>query len=80
MVTPLAWNSGAVAAADSECIGDCDRSGAVNVDELMVGVKIELGEEAVAVCDVFDEDGSGTVSVGEVARALRFALVGCPSS
>jgi hypothetical protein len=79
MVPLLVWNSGK-AAADSECIGDCDRSGAVSVDELMVGVKIELGQAAVAACDVFDDDGSGEVSIGEVVRALRFALVGCPTS
>lgn len=49
----------------------------VTVDEIVRGVNIALGTLSVAECLSFDTDGSGTVTVDEVVRALTNALSGC---
>jgi len=61
------------------CFADCDASGAVTVDELIVGVNIALGLREIDDCPPFDSDGNGTVSVDEVIRAIDVVLQGCPS-
>jgi hypothetical protein len=59
------------------CIGDCDGSGMVTIDELVTGVRIALGEALLSVCDAFDADGSGSVSIDELVRAVTNALDDC---
>jgi hypothetical protein len=61
------------------CTGDCDRSGGVTVDELVIGVTIALGNEDPSVCPAFDEDDSGSVTVDELVAAVNNALNGCPA-
>jgi hypothetical protein len=60
------------------CLGDCDGSGQVTVDELVRLVSIALGATDVTECDAGDADGSGEVTVDELVRAVSRALVGCP--
>ncbi|MFN8641335.1 MAG: hypothetical protein U0802_06635 [Candidatus Binatia bacterium] len=62
------------------CPGDCSGDGAVRVEELIVGVRIALGESAVAACPVADANGDGAVTVDELVRAVTSALSGCPAS
>jgi len=61
------------------CVGDCDGSGSVTVDEIVTGVGIALGNAAVDVCSAFDDDGSSSVTVDEIVTAVANALSGCPS-
>ncbi|MBI1815667.1 MAG: hypothetical protein HYR72_11855 [Deltaproteobacteria bacterium] len=67
------------AAVRAQCTGDCDGSGAVTVDELVVGVSIALGTVTVDHCPSFDSDHSNSVTVDELVVAVNAALNTCPS-
>ena len=58
------------------CVGDCDGSGGVTIDELILGVDIALGSVAVTSCPAFDP-GDGAVHVTELVTAVGNALHGC---
>lgn len=60
------------------CIGDCNRSGAVSVDELITAVDISLRQNGLDRCLDADRDDSGQVSVDELVAAVSAALTGCP--
>ncbi|MBI4515694.1 MAG: right-handed parallel beta-helix repeat-containing protein [Deltaproteobacteria bacterium] len=64
--------------AQTHCTGDLDGSGAVTVDELVVGVNITLGLLPLTAGPLFDADNSGDVTVDELVRAVSYALEGCP--
>jgi len=59
--------------------GDCDLSGDVTVDEVITGVNIALGTNAVSTCPEADRDGDLSVSVDEVITGVTAALVGVPA-
>ena len=59
------------------CVGDCDGSGDVTVDELIRGVNIALGTMAVTECPSFDTNNDGLVTVNELIAAVNNALSGC---
>jgi hypothetical protein len=59
------------------CRGDCDGNGAVQVNELVLGVRIILDEVALDVCPAFDTNGDGVVVVSELVGAVGAALAGC---
>lgn len=63
--------------AAAQCAGDCDASGMVAVNELVLGVNIALDRAALQVCPSFDSDDSGTVAVNELVAAVNNALRGC---
>jgi hypothetical protein len=60
------------------CVGDCDGNGAVTVDELVLGVRIALGNAQISECPAFDQDASETVTVDELVQGVSNALNGCP--
>ncbi len=68
---------GAADARAQVCLGDCDGDGDVAVNELILGVNVNLGGRDLADCPAFD-DGSGVVSVSVLIRAVRNNLEGCP--
>lgn len=59
------------------CPGECDGSGTVTVDELVLGVGIALGTSPLSSCATFDLDGNGVVTVDELVGAVRNATDGC---
>lgn len=61
------------------CPGDCDGSGAVSINELLLGVNILLGNTPVEACTAVDGDASGTVTVSELIQAVNVALGACPA-
>ena len=61
------------------CIGDCDDSSTVTVDEILAGVSIALGTLSLDHCARFDCDGIGRVTVGCIIQAVDAALNGCGS-
>jgi len=61
------------------CTGDCNGDGAVLINELILGVNIALESRSIDACPAFDNDGSGTVTIAELVRAVGFALNACPS-
>lgn len=69
-----------VPAAAPACPGDCDGGGTVTVDELILAVRIGLGEAMPEACPAVDRDGDGAVVVAELIAAVRAALDGCPAA
>lgn len=59
------------------CVGNCDGSPEVTVNELITGVNIALGTFPLSLCPAFDADDSGGVTVVELVRAVANALFGC---
>jgi hypothetical protein len=73
----------------STCIGDCDGSGAVAVNELVLGVNIALGSAEFSACPAFDCNSDchpgpipatpiPSVDVACLIRGVNNALDGCP--
>ena len=60
------------------CVGDCDGSGDVTVNELITMVNIALGNAQVSACPIGDADGSGDITVNEIIKAVGYALGSCP--
>lgn len=67
-------------AAVSSCPGDCNGDFEVTVNELVLGVGIALGQNAVAQCPAIDRDGDGEVTIDELLAAVSAALNSCPSA
>lgn len=67
----------AVAAGSVGCIVDCNNDGVVTVDELVLAVRIALGEADLAECHDADHDGNEQVTVDELAAGVNSALYGC---
>jgi YVTN family beta-propeller protein len=59
------------------CPGDCDGSGRVTVNELLVGVEIALGRKPMDECPEVDTDGDDHCTVSELVAAVSAALSGC---
>jgi hypothetical protein len=74
----LAWP--AAAQTPGRCVGDCDGSGEVTVDELILGVNIALGKQPLSSCPVFDRNGDGEITVDELVAGVLSALYGCPAT
>jgi hypothetical protein len=60
------------------CVGDCDGSGDVTVNELIIMVNIALGNAPLSACTAGDADHSGDITVNEIIAAVNNALNGCP--
>jgi hypothetical protein len=60
-----------------QCIGDCDGSNTVSVNELVLGVNIALARDTLAACPPFDQNDSQRVEVNELVAAVNRALHGC---
>lgn len=59
-----------------ECAGDCNGDGLVEIDELVLAVRILLGEAAAEECPAFGEDGR--VDAERLRLVVGRALAGCP--
>jgi hypothetical protein len=59
------------------CVGDCNRDGAVTVDELLTGVNIALGNLPIDRCTAFDTNADGAVTIDELLTAVNNALGIC---
>jgi len=59
------------------CVGDCDGSVSVTIEELIQGTNIALATTGVEACPEFDVDGSRTVTIEELVAAVGNALDGC---
>src|SRR5262245_19659334 len=60
------------------CVGDCDGSGRIAVNELVSLVRIVLGNASLAECTAGDANGDGEISVEEIVAAVARGLDGCP--
>lgn len=59
------------------CVGDCDGTGAVTVNELVTMVNIALGNQQLSACVAGNEDGNGEITINEIITAVNNALNGC---
>ena len=59
------------------CVGDCDGSGDVTVNELIIMVNIALANAPLAYCVAGDADHSGEITINEIIAAVTNALNGC---
>jgi hypothetical protein len=73
--TPTATRTGS---APPGCLGDCEGDGTVAIADLVKGVAIALGMQAVGVCSAMDGDQNGAVAVNELVQAVNNALSACP--
>ncbi len=55
-------------------VGDCNRDGAVAINELILGVRIALDQATVAECTPFDRVADGKVTIAELVRGVGNAL------
>lgn len=76
-VAALCW---LLAAPSEACVGDCDDSGTVTVDELVLGVNIALDLLPARRCQPIDCHSTGVVTVDCLVQAVNAALSGCPPS
>lgn len=61
----------------NECAGDCNGDGQVTVNELIIGVAINLGSERLDRCGSLDVNGDGLIAVNELIGGANRALCGC---
>lgn len=62
------------------CVGDCGGDIVVTVDEIIVMVRIVLGEAPVSACPSGDANGDGAITIDEIVLAVNNALNGCSAS
>ncbi len=73
---PLALASPAVA---QSCVGDCNTSADVTVDEIVTMVNLALTGGTTG-CTAADSNSDGSVTVDEIITAVNNALTGCPAT
>lgn len=59
------------------CTGDCRVLGEVHVDDLLLGVRMLLGQATPNQCVRMDRNGDGVVTIDEVVGAVASATYGC---
>lgn len=59
------------------CVGDCDGSGDITVNELVTLVNIALNNAALSTCSSGDTDNSRDITIEEIIAAVNAALSGC---
>src|SRR3989442_1623502 len=62
------------------CIGDCDHSGSVTVDEIITMVNIALGNFDVSRCSAGDPNGDDRITIDEILTAVSNAVNKCTST
>jgi hypothetical protein len=63
--------------ARAACGGDCNNDNVVTINELVLGIDINLGTMPLSACENADADGSGTVLVNDNVTGVNNALNGC---
>jgi predicted outer membrane repeat protein len=76
-ITPTAISTSTPTPTTAICDGDCGDDGEVTIDDLVLMVKIALGQTEVSVCSAGDRDHSETITIDEILVAVDHALIGC---
>jgi hypothetical protein len=58
------------------CTGDCNGDGMVSINELILGVNIELGGQPASQCPPF-QNAQGMVNIAQLIKGVNNALNGC---
>jgi len=80
MLRALVWAAAFAAlpgVASGSCVGDCSDDRVVTIDELVLGVNIDLGIAALDVCPAFDANGDGHLTIDELVAGVDALLSGC---
>jgi hypothetical protein len=75
--TPAATST-ATPTFGGSCPGDCDGSGEVSINELIILVNIALGSQPTSACSAGDLNHDGMIAINEIVTAVGSALNGCP--
>lgn len=59
------------------CVGDCDASGTVTVDEIVRAVRVALAEDTAMRCLAADATGDERIAIEELIPSVRYLLEGC---
>jgi hypothetical protein len=59
------------------CVGDCNGTHTVTVDEILTMVNIALGNGSLSTCLAGDGNGDKQITVDEILAAVNHALTGC---
>jgi len=59
------------------CVGDCDGSGQVTIDEILTMVNIALGSTNISSCLAGDSNHDSSITIDEILTAVNNALNGC---
>lgn len=65
--------------AAQDCPGDCTYDGQVKVAELILAVRVALGDLGVDSCFAADVNRDGAVAIDELVLAVSMLLNGCPA-
>jgi len=60
------------------CVGDCNHSNEVTINEIITMVNIALGNSPVSDCPAGDANGDGEITVNEIIAAVNNTLTACP--
>src|SRR5262245_59791115 len=66
------------APAKAVCVGDCNGSGMVEINELILGVNIALGNTPVSMCPSFACTGNDTVPINCLLQVVLNDTNGSP--
>jgi hypothetical protein len=61
----------------ASCIGDCNGSGDVTIDEIILMVNVALGGGQLPSCAPGDANDSGNLAIDDIIRAVANAINGC---
>jgi hypothetical protein len=62
------------------CTGDCDHSGDVAINELVIGAAIVVGTETLDRCRALDGNDNATATIEELLQAVGNGLEGCDAA
>jgi len=71
--------AGRPVAAQAQCVGDCNHDNMVLVNELIIGVNIDLETLPKSACPEF-ENAQGNVDIAQLIKGVNNALDGCPAT
>jgi hypothetical protein len=75
--TATVMPTGVPTGTTSACVGDCNDSNNVSIDELVRGVNISLGLQSLSSCEAFDCQHNGMVGVNCLIQGVNNSLDGC---
>ena len=69
-----------VTVTGTACVGDCNDSKDVTVNEIVKLIDIALGNSPASDCAAGDSNHDNQITVDEIIKAVNNALSGCPPS
>ena len=61
------------------CLGDCNGDRMVTISEIILGVRIALGDRPIDRCPIFG-DANGDVTMSQLMQGVMNAEIGCEAA